>query len=211
MRAPAARPQTDPGSDARSSAMEASTSLISDKRFAEIYQTECDYVWHNLRRLGVRSGDIEPIAHEVFLTLFRRSHELDLERPLRPWLFGTALRMARDYRRSAQRRHIASSDAFDEFVDEVPGADERLDIERRRRLVHRALDALDLDKRAVMILHDLEGSPIPEVATALQIPLNTAYSRLRLARQEFAVAVRRIELQKRANPPKVPIGARGTR
>jgi RNA polymerase sigma-70 factor (ECF subfamily) len=36
--------------------------------------------------------------------------------------------------------------------------------------------------------------PIPEVALALEIPLNTAYSRLRLARNEFAIAAKRLRL-----------------
>ena len=54
-----------------------------------------------------------------------------------------------------------------------------------------ALDTLDLDRRAIITMHDLYGHPIPEVATALAIPLNTAYSRLRLARQDFLAAVAR--------------------
>jgi RNA polymerase sigma-70 factor (ECF subfamily) len=51
---------------------------------------------------------------------------------------------------------------------------------------------VDVDRRAVLILHDLDEVHVPEIAQALGIPLNTAYSRLRLARAEFAAAAKRI-------------------
>ena len=56
----------------------------------------------------------------------------------------------------------------------------------------RALDRVDIGRRAVFILADLEGRAVPEIATELGIPLNTAYSRLRLAREEFAAAALRL-------------------
>jgi len=61
--------------------------------------------------------------------------------------------------------------------------------------VARALDTLDFDRRAVFILHEIDGVAIPEIARALEIPSNTAYSRLRLARADFGAAVRRLHLQ----------------
>jgi RNA polymerase sigma-70 factor (ECF subfamily) len=65
--------------------------------------------------------------------------------------------------------------------------------QQQRQLLARALAALDLDKRAVLVMHDVDGHPMPEIAEALSIPLNTAYSRLRLAREQFAIAVRRMQ------------------
>lgn len=41
----------------------------------------------------------------------------------------------------------------------------------------------------------IDACAVPDVARALEIPLNTAYSRLRLAREDFAAAVRRLELR----------------
>jgi len=41
-------------------------------------------------------------------------------------------------------------------------------------------------------MHELDEIPIPEVASALAIPLNTAYSRLRLARAEMVTALHRL-------------------
>ena len=49
-------------------------------------------------------------------------------------------------------------------------------------LVQTALAELAHDDRAVFIAVDLDGGAVPAVAEALDIPLNTAYSRLRRAR-----------------------------
>ena len=49
-----------------------------------------------------------------------------------------------------------------------------------------ALAQVELHRRAVLILKDIDGQSIPEIAHALGIPLNTAYSRLRLARADLA-------------------------
>ena len=56
----------------------------------------------------------------------------------------------------------------------------------------RALDLLDFDRRVVLVMHDLDEVSMPEIASALDIPLNTAYSRLRLARADVLAAVRRL-------------------
>ena len=61
-----------------------------------------------------------------------------------------------------------------------------------KELVDLAMDALDLDKRAVLILHDLDGESVPDIARALGLPEGTVYSRLRAARAEFTAAVARV-------------------
>jgi RNA polymerase sigma-70 factor (ECF subfamily) len=71
-------------------------------------------------------------------------------------------------------------------------ADVQLADHEEHSLLLRALDTIDLERRAVLVLHEWDGEPIPEVARALGIPLNTAYSRLRAAREDLAAAVKRL-------------------
>ncbi len=52
-------------------------------------------------------------------------------------------------------------------------------------LLDRALGAIDLDRRAVLVLHEIEQMTAPEIARTLDVPLNTVYSRLRIARVEL--------------------------
>ena len=58
-------------------------------------------------------------------------------------------------------------------------------------LCQRGLDALDFDKRTVLVMFEIEGRSAQEIADHFSIPLNTAYSRIRLARAEFERHIRK--------------------
>ena len=162
---------------------------LSDEDFRAIYEAQFDYVWHTLRRLGTHDRDIEDLTHDVFVAFYRSS--FDSARPVKPWLFGIAFRVASDYRRRAQHRNEIPEDHPRDHADGSPAADEQVATQERRRLVAGALEALNGDRRAVFVMHEIDGLSMPEIAAVLGAPLNTLYSRLRLAREQFAVAVRR--------------------
>ena len=160
---------------------------------AALYEQHFDYVWRSLRRLGVAPRDQEDLAHEVFLSYFRTRAGFDRSRPLRPWLFGIAFRVASDFRRLARNRlEVPEGPSFMDPVDQTPDAEAQAVAAERRRLVLAALDGLSLEQRAVLVMHDIDGHSMPEIALALDVPLNTLYSRLRLGRAEFAKVVRRL-------------------
>jgi RNA polymerase sigma-70 factor (ECF subfamily) len=139
----------------------------------------------------VPAADVEDAAQEVFLTLHRRLPTLEVGRSLRPWLLAVAARVAVGSRRLAHRRHEIPDDALDAPADEGKRADELLEAHEARRLVRQLVGALDDDKRAVLVLHDLEELPAVAIAARLAVPLNTVYSRLRLARGAVARACKR--------------------
>jgi len=165
-----------------------------------VYQAEFAYVWHTLRRLGVRPRDLEDRVHDVFVVVHRRWRDYDPARPLRPWLFGIALRVAADDRRRAARAAEVELGTIEQAAGAEPAADERIAAAKARELVLAALEALDLDQRAALVMHDLDGASAPEISAALAIPLNTVYSRLRLAREKFAAAVRRLRARRGEAP-----------
>lgn len=152
-----------------------------------VYDAELDYVWACLRRLGVRPLDLEDAAHDVFVVAHRRWRDYDQTRPVRPWLFGIAYRVALERRRWHLRHGHAQP------IGEEPADPRSVEVElqrnEERRRVQRALDVVPLPRRAVLLLHDVDGLTAPEVAGVLQIPINTVYSRLRVGRREFAAAL----------------------
>jgi RNA polymerase sigma-70 factor (ECF subfamily) len=152
--------------------------------FRRLFAEHFAYVWHALRRLGVPDRDLEDLAHDVFLEVYRGRDRYDPARPLRAWLFGFAFRKASHYRRRARHRYEVQGDT-DERAEAAPTALERVITTEALGVAHAALEALEIDRRAVFLMHEVDGIPIPEVAEALGIPLNTAYSRLRLARRDF--------------------------
>jgi RNA polymerase sigma-70 factor, ECF subfamily len=156
-----------------------------------IFDEHFDYVWATLRRLGVRDADREDLVHEVFLKVHARMSDYDVTRPLRPWLFGFAYHVAADHRRLARHR-VEVLGGPTEAIAEDPAADEHVAAQEERGVLRAALDEINLAKRVLLVMHDIEGMPVPEIADTLEIPLNTAYSRLRLAREALAAAVTKI-------------------
>lgn len=154
----------------------------------EIYRAHFRLVWSTLARLGVRSAELEDAVQEVFVVVHRRLGDYDPSRPLRPWLLGITWRVATAERRRARHRREQLGEAV-EFAGVDRTTPEGEVIARRRAArIHRALDALDDDRRAVFVMHEMQGIPCPEIAAAMGIPVNTAYSRLRVARQRFRAA-----------------------
>lgn len=157
--------------------------------FEAVYRQEFDYVARSLRRLGAEPQDIKDLCQEVFLAVHQKLHVWDSSRPLRPWLFGFAFRAVSDWRGRAHRRR----EVMGVEVTGVPGrADPGSDAEasEARRLVLAALETLSPERRAAFILHDLDGASAPDIAEALEVPLNTVYSRLRLARADVTSTLR---------------------
>lgn len=162
-----------------------------------LFDLHAVYVWNALRRLGVPPSDIEDLTHDVFLQVHRHLADYDPGRPVRPWLFGFVYRIASQHRRGARRRREAHFEP-DLMRDEGRDPEEQAAAEEDRRLVIAALQAVDFQRRAVFVLCELDGVPIGEIATSLGIPANTAYSRLRVARAEFAAAVKRLQARRGA-------------
>jgi RNA polymerase sigma-70 factor, ECF subfamily len=157
-----------------------------------LFQREFSWVWNTLRRLGVRPVDLKDQCQEVFLTVHHLLPDYDSSRPLRPWLFGIAYRVAGRYRTSRAKHPVMEAV---ELADDSPGAHEALEAKEARTLVLEAMQSIEIGRRAVFILADVEERTVPEIAETLGIPLNTAYSRLRVAREEFKEAVTRIQLR----------------
>jgi RNA polymerase sigma-70 factor, ECF subfamily len=164
--------------------------------FKALYRTEFPYVWKTLQRLGAPSPDIEDLVHDVFVVVHRHLADYDPARPLRPWLFGITLRVLADHRRAGRNRNEITAE-IDDPIDMAPTPHERLEDREARAVLMRALDSLDLDRRAIFVMHELDEVPVPEIASLLDIPLNTAYSRLRLARADVESWIRRFRSQER--------------
>jgi RNA polymerase sigma-70 factor (ECF subfamily) len=161
--------------------------------FRAMYEAQVDFVWRNLRRLGVNEAEVDDKAQEVFVIAHRRFDDFE-ERGHGPraWLFQIALRVASDARRH-RRRHPVDSDGGEAQDRESIAPPQAEALARREQLdrLDRALRTIDVGRRAVLVLHEIEEMTAPEIAEVLSIPLNTVYSRLRVARGELEAALAR--------------------
>jgi RNA polymerase sigma-70 factor (ECF subfamily) len=155
--------------------------------FEETYRAHFAFVWRSLRRLGIREDDAADAAQEVFMVVHRKLPEFAGRSKLTTWLYGVCFRVASERRRAGPRPQLGEQDAAS-LIGRP--ADPAATAERNEGLavLERVLERIPDEQRAVFCLFELEGMTGEEIAEALEIPLGTAYSRLRLARAAFSAA-----------------------
>ncbi len=167
--------------------------------FKEVYDEHFRFVWRSLRRLGVPESDVADAVQDVFIVVHRRLGEFEGRSKVTTWLYGICYRVARDRRRLAHVRRRAPDD--DGQLDERP--DEHADVaaaaERKQglELLDTILDEMPIEQRAVFTLFELEAMSGEAIAEALEIPVGTVYSRLRIAREQFRRTITRLQARDR--------------
>jgi len=169
----------------------------AEQALSQVYADWADYVWRMLQRLGVRRADLEDVCHDVFLVAHRRFAEFDGRASMNAWLFGICLRLAANYRRRARVRHPHVSAAQEDDANNLraPASaepDQQLARRQAQVRVQAVLDAMDLTKRAVFLMYEIEGLPCQQIAEQLGVPVGTVYSRLHAARSLFEKEAERL-------------------
>jgi RNA polymerase sigma-70 factor (ECF subfamily) len=152
--------------------------------FDEVFEAHLAYVLHCLRRFGVQERDVDDVAQDVFVAVHRQFAEYDPARSAKAWLFSFAAQIAANHRRLARHRREVADDSIPESAA-ATRTDEPLQRAERLAWIVGVLDRMTSDRRNALIMHDMDGLTAPEIAAALRIPLNTVYSRVRRARDEF--------------------------
>jgi RNA polymerase sigma-70 factor (ECF subfamily) len=140
------------------------------------------FVWRALLGFGVGQADVADASQQVFIVLHERLGDLDAGTSLRTFIYGICVRVASDFRRRAhRRREQLAADPPEQASTSSP----EQQAASREALValEAALEMLPPAQREVFVLYEIEELPMNEIAHALACPLQTAYSRLRLARR----------------------------
>jgi RNA polymerase sigma-70 factor (ECF subfamily) len=154
-----------------------------------VYERELDYLFATMQRMGVNPREIEDLAQEVFVVLHRHWPTLDTTRPFRPYLFAVAFRVVCAHRRR-RAREVPCAEL--EAEDQAISPESSLQRKESAQFLMAALERVPLQRRAVLVMHDLDGFSIVDVAAKLSITRFGAYARLRKARKELASALRRL-------------------
>jgi RNA polymerase sigma-70 factor (ECF subfamily) len=155
-----------------------------DRRIAMALAQHFESVWRALRRFGVPQGSADDAAQQVFVSFAQRIDVVELGRE-RPYLMGIAARVAANARRQQARSREEPTEQLDEAASSSRDPEALLVHEQRRRKLDEALGTMPELQRQVFVLYELEGFSLPEIAGALGVPLGTAASRLRRAREAF--------------------------
>ena len=165
--------------------------LLDDRQMREVVHAHFDFIWRQLRRLGVPEAAVDDAAQQVFWVASRKMAPVPPAMQKR-FLFAIALRVAADDRRARKNQpSFAPVDAID-VADHTPGAEEMLDRRRARGAVDRILESMPLEMRAVFVLFEVEEMTMTEIAELLDVPSGTVASRLRRAREFYQQGVNRL-------------------
>lgn len=164
--------------------------------FAELYESHFVFVWRTALRLGTPECNLDDVVQEAFIIAYRRQDQFEGRSSLKTWLYGIVFNVVRAHRREMGAKHPAALHPElrhdpDVLADAADGPHEHAAKREAARFVDQFLQGLNQDQRDVFVLAELEQLTAPEIATVLDTCLNTVYSRLRLARSEFAKAVAR--------------------
>lgn len=160
-------------------------SASSDRDFAGLYDEHLDFVWRNLRALGVPVADVEDAAQDTFVVAYRRREDFRTGASMRAWLYGIARRVAYRQRRGGGRR-ARLADAFAIEPRESSSLEGLAQTQQAWALAMAALDGLPPAQREAYWLTEFEGLTAAQAGAALGVSGNTISSRLRSARQALA-------------------------
>jgi RNA polymerase sigma-70 factor (ECF subfamily) len=163
-----------------------------DKRLVELVRDQHRAVWRTLRRLGVPVALLDDATQEVFIVASKKLDTVGRD-SMRSFLYGTALRIAANFRRSRQARsHNPLEDADAHAWQPQLDAEHLVEQKQLRELLDQILDTMSDDLREVFVLFELEKLTRIEISELLGLPAGTIASRLRRAREQFEGACEKL-------------------
>ena len=177
-------PTTRPSFDPAAAAGGAETSQPLEVR--TIYREHGRFVWLSLQRLGIHPSDLDDVAQDVFMIVHKRLDTFDRRARVSTWLFGICMRVAANYRRRRRWTHeVLSGGGEEDRPSGLAAADDVLVRREQRELAERALNRLEIAKRATFVMFEIESLSCLEIAELMNVPVGTVYSRLHSARRQL--------------------------
>lgn len=158
------------------------------------------FIWRVCRRLGFAPADADDVTQQVFMIASTKLDRITPKRE-RAFLYAIALRVRGHARRAQRRRREVLVEDVEAVALAARGPDTQAALAQAWRLLDELLAKLPDKLRRALVLAEIEGLEVSEIASFENIPVGTAASRLRLARERF-----RAVLEK--HPSKNPFGGR---
>ncbi len=172
-----------------------STAAERDARLRAMVAAHFEFIWRSLRGLGVPQGSVDDAAQQVFWIASQKLDAIQVGSE-RAFLFSTARGVAANARRSRIRSRETDDAPLATMADGAPDPEQAAQRSQAKKLLERVLAEMEEDTRTVFVLFELEGLTSTEIAELLSIPVGTAASRLRRAREEFQLAVTKLQLDR---------------
>ena len=145
-------------------------------------------LYHTCLRMLANPDDARDMAQDILVKVWRSLPSFKGDSSFSTWLYRIAVNTCLDELRRRKKARQTSMEALAEsgWEPSDPEAERLLDRALNRELIHKALNELQEDFRAVIVLRDVDGLSYEEIAEVLECPVGTVRSRLNRARRLLA-------------------------
>jgi RNA polymerase sigma-70 factor (ECF subfamily) len=148
-----------------------------------LYERHAALVYRFLSALGVRDPEREDACQDVFLAVYRSLPSFRGESQLSTWIYRITARTTGKLIQKRRLRNALAAMMLSEPPTPAPDPSEETS---RSLMLDAMLDRLHPKKRLVLVLFELEGVPVEDIARIAGCPTNTVWSRLHHARLDLA-------------------------
>lgn len=152
-------------------------------KLVEVYQ---DRIYHLAYRITGNHADAQDAAQEAFVKAYRSLGAFRAHAAFSTWLHRIAVNAAVDIVRRRVPRVPDPLEVAVPAIDPLADGAERVEIQQR---IHRAIAALPMEQRMVVVLRDIQGWAYEEIAKIVQAPIGTVRSRLARGREALRLAL----------------------
>jgi RNA polymerase sigma-70 factor (ECF subfamily) len=154
--------------------------------FERVVATSVDRSYRIAKAILGSEADARDATQDAYISAWRDLPNLRRPEQFDAWFRRILVNACRGLLRRRMRvREISLDGTFDRAVPEAAIPDQVGDAD----VLARAFDRLDVDKRAVLVLHYLEHEPLAAIAAALGVPVGTLKWRLSEARAALSRAL----------------------
>jgi len=168
------------------------------REIVERYQTKVYSIIYGILR---NRNDAEDIAQQVFAKIYFSIKNFDFRSSLLTWIYKITVNECYDYLRKKRVRKLVYESDFSEedaqrmqntesAIDQSPAVDTQL---AQRDLVLKLLEKLSPEDRSLLLLKEVEGHSVEELAQMTGMNENTIKVKLFRARQKLLKASHRLK------------------
>jgi RNA polymerase sigma-70 factor (ECF subfamily) len=161
---------------------------VAADRLGALFDAHHQRLYRLARRLSRSSDDARDLVQETFLRAARTPRSVpEGTSQEEAWLVRVLVNLCRDqWRRAARRQQL--DERGDSRAALAPADPESAAV--ARSVVWRALESLAPRRRAVVVMHELEGAPVGRIAALLGVSEVTVRWHLSMGRRQLARVIR---------------------
>jgi RNA polymerase sigma-70 factor (ECF subfamily) len=175
------------------------------REIVERYQSKVFSIIHGIVR---QRNDVEDIAQQVFAKVYFSIRNFDFRSSLITWIYKITVNECFDYlRKKKVRKLVYESDMSEDEVRRVENTEPAVDrgtrtdsTLARRDYIVKLMDRVSDEEKQLLVLKEVEGYSVEELAGMLKMNENTIKVKLFRARQKLVKAAQRLD--------KAPVAAR---